>query len=82
MRRLTEDQRAGVEHLARDKGITCKHCGSGDLRCGENARTYLGAFGFDLWCQNRASHPSDDPSRGTLQYFNLSSDEAHAIDIS
>jgi hypothetical protein len=38
VQRLTEDQRARVEKLARDEGTTCEGCGCARLRCGEEAR--------------------------------------------
>ena len=38
MQRLSEDQRASVEKLAREAGTTCEGCGSARLRCGEEAR--------------------------------------------
>ena len=57
MQRLTEDQRASVEKLARDEGTTCEGCGRGRLRCGEEARrTHDDGLMVYLWCANDV-HP-------------------------
>ena len=66
MRRLTDDQRARVEKLAREAGATCEGCGSAQLRCGEEARrTHDRGLMVYLWCANDV-HP-----RGAYQYFTL-----------
>ena len=70
MRRLTYDQRARVEKLAREAGATCEGCGSAQLRCGEEARrTHDRGLMVYLWCANDV-HP-----RGAYQYFTLPSGE-------
>jgi hypothetical protein len=64
MQRLTEDQRARVEKLAGDEGMTCEGCGRAGLRCGEEARrTQDHGLMVYLWCTNDV-HP-----RGAYQYF-------------
>ena len=66
MQRLTEEQRARVEQLARDEGTTCEGCGSAWLRCGEAARrTHDRGLMVYLWCADN-SHP-----RGAYQYFTI-----------
>jgi hypothetical protein len=37
MKRLTADQRARVEKLAKEEGTTCEGCGCARLRCGAEA---------------------------------------------
>ncbi len=57
MQRLTEDQRARVEKLARDEGTTCEGCGCARLRCGEEARrTHDHGLMVYLCCANEV-HP-------------------------
>ncbi len=70
MQRLTEDQRASVEKLAREEGTTCEGCGRGRLRCGEEARrTHDDGLMVYLWCANDV-HP-----RGAYQYFTIPAGE-------
>ncbi len=70
MRRLTQDERARIEELAREAGTRCEGCGSARLRCGEEARrTHDRGLMVYLWCANDV-HP-----RGAYQYFTLSSGE-------
>jgi hypothetical protein len=70
MQRLTEDQRASVEKLAREAGTTCEGCGSAQLRCGEEARrTRDHGLMVYLWC------PNDVHPRGAYQYFTISPGE-------
>ena len=71
MQRLTEDQRARVEKLARDAGTSCEGCGSVRLRCGEEARrTHDQGLMVYLWCAD------DVHSRGAYQYFTIPPGEA------
>jgi hypothetical protein len=57
VQRLTEDQRARVEKLARDEGTTCEGCGCARLRCGEEARrTHDHGLMVYLCCANEV-HP-------------------------
>jgi hypothetical protein len=66
VQRLTEDQRARVEKLARDEGTTCEGCGCARLRCGEEARrTHDHGLMVYLCCANEV-HP-----RGAYQYFTI-----------
>lgn len=70
MRRLTEDQRARVEELAKEAGTSCEGCGSASLRCGEEAlRTHDRGLMVYLWCANDA-HP-----RGAYQYLTIPAGE-------
>ncbi len=70
MRRLTQDQRARIEELAREAGTRCEGCGSARLRCGEEARrTHDRGLMVYLWCANDV-HP-----RGAYQYFTLPAGE-------
>ncbi len=70
MQRLSEDQRASVEKLAREAGTTCEGCGSAQLRCGEEARrTRDHGLMVYLWC------PNDVHPRGAYQYFTISPGE-------
>jgi hypothetical protein len=66
VQRLTEDQRARVEKLARDARTTCEGCGSVRLRCGEEARrTHDQGLMVYLWCADDV-HP-----REAYQYFTI-----------
>ncbi len=66
MRRLTQDQRARVEQLAREAGTTCEGCGSPRLRCAEEARrTHDHGLMVHLGCAEDV-HP-----RGAYQYFTI-----------
>ena len=66
MQRLTEQQRARVEQLAREAGTTCEGCGSAQLRCGEEARrTHDQGLMVYLLCA------ADVHPRGAYQYFTI-----------
>jgi hypothetical protein len=70
VQRLTEDQRARIEKLATEEGITCEGCGRAGLRCGEEARrTQDHGLMVYLWCANKV-HP-----RGAYQYFTIPAGE-------
>jgi hypothetical protein len=70
VQRLTEDQRARIEKLARDEGTTCEGCGCARLRCGEEARrTHDHGLMVYLCCANEV-HP-----RGAYQYFTIPTGE-------
>jgi len=57
MQDLGTEQRARIERLARGKGITCRTCGSAELRSDGRAHPYVGkGFGVDLWCTNADAH--------------------------
>jgi hypothetical protein len=82
MQQLNVDQRARIEQLARDKGITCQTCGSAELRSEGNAHPYIGnSFGGDLWCTNAGGHPAHDPRIGARQNFQLSQKEARSLSL-
>jgi len=70
MPRLTGDQRARIEELAREVGTRCEGCGSARLRCGEEARrTHEHGLMVYLWCDDDV-HP-----RGAYQYFTIPAGE-------
>jgi len=82
MLQLNDFQRKGIEHLAREKGITCQYCGSSELRSDGNAHPYIDSnFGVDLWCTNAAGHPANDPRIGARQSLIPSPEEACSLGI-
>jgi hypothetical protein len=53
MQDLYTEQRARLERLAREKGITCRTCHSAELLSKGHLDPYVGTgFGVDLWCTN------------------------------
>ena len=63
MQDLGTEQRARIERLARGKGITCRTCGSAELRSDGRAHPYVGkGFGVDLWCTNADAHLQTIPA--------------------
>lgn len=81
MQDLDGEQRQRVEQLARDRGMTCKRCGSPELESGDIAQAYVGRFGVDLWCSNRGDEDVHPGTFNSMQKINLSRDEARWVGL-
>jgi hypothetical protein len=77
---LTSDQRRRIEGLVRQRGVTCQHCGSTDLSCGDVVLKGLRNFNVDLFCNNRAAHPEGLAVKQPAS-FNIPFEEAHTVGL-
>ncbi len=78
---LTLEQRQRIESLVRERDERCGLCGNADLRCGEDAASYLGGgYSVQLRCTNTGAEAH---ARGTglVRDYPLNSDEARLVGL-
>ncbi len=74
-RHLSPDQRRRVEGLVREKEERCGLCGSTDLRCDEDAATYIGGgFNVRVLCTNTGGF-------GLARDYSITPDEARLVGL-
>jgi hypothetical protein len=82
MRRpLSSGQRQRIEKLVLEKGERCSLCGNANLRCDEDAVSYLsGGYSVRLLCTNTdaAAHAS---GIGVAWDYEISSNEASRVGL-
>ena len=82
MRRpLSSDQRRRVEGLVREKEERCGLCGSTDLRCDEDAATYIGGgFNVRVLCTNTGAE-AHAGGFGLARDYSITHDEARLVGL-
>ncbi len=81
-RSLSSGQRQRIEELVLEKGERCSLCGNANLRCDEDAASYLGGgYSVRLMCTNTdaAAHTG---GIGVAWDYEISSKEASRVGLS
>jgi len=80
-RSLSPDQRRRVEGLVREKEERCGLCGSTDLRCDEDAATYIGGgFNVRVLCTNTGAE-AHAGGFGLARDYSITPDEARLVGL-
>ncbi len=80
-RHLSPDQRRRVEGLVREKEERCGLCGSTDLRCDEDAATYIGGgFNVRALCTNTGAE-AHAGGFGLARDYSITPDEARLVGL-
>ena len=80
-RSLSPDQRRRVEGLVREKEERCGVCGSTDLRCDEDAATYIGGgFNVRVLCTNTGAE-AHAGGFGLARDYSITPDEARLVGL-
>jgi hypothetical protein len=79
--RLGPEQRRRVEELVREKEERCGLCGSTDLRCEEDAATFVGGgFNVRVLCTNTEAE-AHAGGFGLARDYSVTPDEARRVGL-
>ncbi len=80
-RHLSPDQRRRLEGLVREKEERCGLCGSTDLRCDEDAATYIGGgFNVRVLCTNTGAE-AHVGGFGLARDYSITPNEARLVGL-